>query len=399
MDGTCEEMMKPDNAATMVREIMADFVRLTGLSPEQRFPRRYLWTDAFAVCNLLGLFVQTGQGGYRQLALRLVDQVHESLGRHREGGQRTGWISGLPEEEGREHPTMGGLRIGKALDERGPREPFEERLEWDRDGQYYHYLTKWMHALNRVTGVTGDFTCNRWAMELAKTAHARFVDTPAQGRQKRMYWKMSIDLSRPLVPSMGQHDPLDGLITYMQLQEAGARDPHGLQSLDLSDEIADMVNMCRGGSWATDDPLGLGGLLTDAFRVGQLMVRKQIGRTDLLGTLLESASLGFESYRDGHPFHARAAYRLAFRELGLSIGLRAVEKLRELVEDHHEVFDGEEVFGLLKRIIAPYGPLRKTIEEFWLDPASREAATWTEHRDINMVMLATSLSPDGYLKV
>ena len=28
-----------------------------------------------------------------------------------------------------------------------------------------------------------------------------------------MYWKLSIDLSRPLVASMGQHDPLDGLVT------------------------------------------------------------------------------------------------------------------------------------------------------------------------------------------
>jgi len=31
---------------------------------------------------------------------------------------------------------------------------------------------------------------------------------------------MSIDLSRPLVSSMGQHDALDGLITYLQLMAA-----------------------------------------------------------------------------------------------------------------------------------------------------------------------------------
>lgn len=39
-----------------------------------------------------------------------------------------------------------------------------------------------------------------------------------------MYWKMSIDLSSPLVPSMGQHDPLDGLITYLQLQATAPLD-------------------------------------------------------------------------------------------------------------------------------------------------------------------------------
>jgi hypothetical protein len=44
-----------------------------------------------------------------------------------------------------------------------------------------------------------------------------------------------------------------------------------------------------------------------------------------------------------------------------------------------------------------YAPLIETIENFWLKRTSREAGSWTEHRDINMVMLATSLAPDGYL--
>ena len=99
---------------------------------------------------------------------------------------------------------------------RQPGEPLDENLEWDRDGQYFHYLTKWMHALNRVSRVTGDPSYLRWAMELAQAAHARFVYLPPAGGRKRMYWKMSIDLTRPLVPSMGQHDPLDGLVTYMR---------------------------------------------------------------------------------------------------------------------------------------------------------------------------------------
>jgi hypothetical protein len=45
---------------------------------------------------------------------------------------------------------VGGLRIGKPLKERGANEPIDESLEWDRDGQYFHYLTKWMHALCRA---------------------------------------------------------------------------------------------------------------------------------------------------------------------------------------------------------------------------------------------------------
>ena len=77
-----------------------------------------------------------------------------------------------------------GLRIGKQLNERRPDEPPNERLEWEQDGQYYHYLTKWMHALNCVSQVTGDPTYIRWAIELAKAAHARFTYSPKRAARR-----------------------------------------------------------------------------------------------------------------------------------------------------------------------------------------------------------------------
>jgi len=126
---------------------MAAFARRTGLSPALENPQRYLWTDAFAVCNFLELFERTGDQGYRVYATELIDQVHSVLGRFRRDEGRAGWISGLNDETGRNHPTAGGLRIGKPLKERGVDEVIDEQLEWDRDGQYFHYLTKWMHAL------------------------------------------------------------------------------------------------------------------------------------------------------------------------------------------------------------------------------------------------------------
>ena len=264
---------------------MTEFARETGLSPANSTPRRYLWTDAFAVCNFLGLYQETGDEEFKDLALQLVDQVHNILGRHREDDSRTGWVSGLDEEQGRKHPARGGLRIGKQLHERGPTVPFDEGLEWDRDGQYYHYLTKWMHALNRISRVTGEIKYNTWAVELAKTAHARFVYTSRYGGPKNMHWKMSIDLSRPLVPSMGQHDPLDGFVTYNQLQATAAREDEESLEMDLRAEILDMVHICQGKSWVTDDPLGIGGLLFDACRVAQLMVSGNLEQTDLLETL------------------------------------------------------------------------------------------------------------------
>ena len=390
---------KPYESQPLVRKIMTEFARETGLSPIRKRPRRYLWTDAFGVCNFLGLYRQTGEERYLHLALRLVDQVHNTLGRHREDDSRRGWISGLDEQEGRAHPTRGGLRIGKELNERGPRDSFDEALEWDRDGQYYHYLTKWMHVLNRVTRVTADSNYNTWALELAKAVHAGFVYAPLSGGPKRMYWKMSIDLSRPLVSSMGHHDPLDGFVTYNEIQATLLKDPEKSRRMDLRAEIADMADICRGKNWVTDDPLGIGGLLFDAFRVAQLMAGGNLEQTDMLQTLLESSLTGLDSFVREDSLTLPADYRLAFRELGLSIGLRAVEKMRELMEQESRPFPKKVSLQSLLRTLGRYTGLIETIETFWLEGKNREADSWTAHRDINGVMLATSLAPNGFLEI
>lgn len=102
-----------------VRNIMIEFADQTGLSSTNSPPRRYLWTDAHAVCNFLSLYCRTRDEEYKRLAVTLIDQVHTVLGKHREDDPRRGWISGLSDEEGKDHPTAGGLRIGKKLNERG----------------------------------------------------------------------------------------------------------------------------------------------------------------------------------------------------------------------------------------------------------------------------------------
>ena len=391
--------MKRKASSSKIREIMAQFADRTGLSPAGKVPRRYLWTDAFAVCNFLELYRQTAEADYRLLALRLIDQVHTQLGRHRQDDSRTGWISGLDEQEGKRHPTRGGLRIGKAMRERKVADPIDERLEWDRDGQYFHYLTKWMHALNCTSRVTGDSRYNEWAIELAKTAQARFTYVPPSGGRKRMVWKMSIDLSYPIVPSMGHHDPLDGYITYNQLQATTEKLFEKTSWTDLEAEIADMAGISAGTDWTTDDPLGIGGLLFDSGRVAQLMVRGYVEQSDLLRILLDASLKGLESYaRQGHLKYP-AEYRLAFRELGLSIGLHALEKLPEMFQDNPSLF--EKTGSLSRQIesLRQFSPLIEAIEKFWLEPASQASSTWKDHQDINMVMLATSLSPASFLTI
>src|SRR5829696_299945 len=102
-------------------ELIDQFAERTGVTGE-RPPERYLWTDAFAVCTFLGLERSTGTARYKEIALSLIDQVHHTLGRHRADDTRTGWLSGLSEQEGEKHPARGGLRIGKKLPERAPGE-------------------------------------------------------------------------------------------------------------------------------------------------------------------------------------------------------------------------------------------------------------------------------------
>ncbi len=379
---------------------MNRFAQETGLYPPAPSPRRYLWTDAFAVCNFLELFRLTGEEKYRNLALRLVDQVHYVLGRFSREDSRDGWLSGLEEEQAGRHPTMGGLRIGKPLLERGPDEPFDERLEWDRDGQYYHYLTKWMHALNRVSRVTGDMTYNRWAIDLAKTAHAAFTYiSPVDGKM-RMYWKMSVDLKRPLVTSMGQHDPLDGYVTFNELQMSG---PGELMKAgeypDLSYEIRDTAGICQGMDLMTDDPLGLGGLLFDACRVAQMIQSSYMKDAALLVSLLNAAAEGLRYFSGTGLLNLPAMYRLAFRELGLSTGLHGVDRLEKWLNEQDSSLRGNEKLAGAVRRLKKSCPLSEQIEEFWLKEENQAAETWLEHRDINAVMLATSLGPDGFLLI
>jgi hypothetical protein len=386
--------MKGQDTISIAREIMMAFADSTGLSTE-RSPRRYLWTDAFAVCNFLELYGRTGDKAWRDLALRLVDQVHHVLGRHRQDDPRIGWISGLTEEEGERHPTIGGLRIGKGLNERRPAEPYDERLEWDRDGQYYHYLTRWMHALNRVSRTAQDPVFNSWAMELAKAAHQGFVHVLSNG-SRRMFWKMSIDLFYPLVTSMGQHDPLDGLLTYCQLQ-ATADERGESSAVDLHSEIDEMTSLCRGKDWSTEDPLGIGGLLCDAYKMVLLILNHRVGDTGLLGDVLESALSGMGAYSKSPMLRFSADYRLAFRELGMAIGLDAVKRMALLITENPEAFIEDPSVHSRVRLLEFYAPLAETIKTFWLEAQNRKARSWTEHQDINTVTLATCLAPDGYL--
>jgi hypothetical protein len=375
-----------------IEEIMEAFGERTGVTTALP-PRRYLWTDAFAVCNYLALHRRTGHGQWLERARALIDQVHRVLGRHRPDDERQGWISGLAEDAGERHPTIAGLRIGKPLPERRSDEPFDDELEWERDGQYYHYLTRWMHALARAAEELGDPELLRYAVELGRSAHAAFAHT-AGG--KRLHWKMSIDLSRPLVPSAGHHDPLDGLAVAAEVHALArtAAAPADVRQ-GLAPELRDLADMCRDQSWATADALGIGALLTAAWQIARAGHRGPATAPDLLARVLDDGARSLELVAMGRYLEGAAQQRLAFRELGLSLGLAAVERLRDPERGSVLLTDPAAAAALDR--LAPCLPLRSRIEALWLDPSNQASANWSEHEDINAVMLATSLAPEGYL--
>lgn len=231
---TAGNTKKPEEA----RILMNDFAQRTGLLDAYgEIEERYLWTDAFAVQAFFGLAHVYDDESYRDLALKLIEAVHSTLGHYPKDDIRKGWISGLSEKEGQQHPTAGGLRIGKKLPERMPDERFNERLEWERDGQYFHYITRWIHALLQAEVETGDHRYTQWAAELLQ-AGGKFVYP--RGGSLRMYWKMSIDLSRPLIASTGAHDPLEGLICAESILEFAPE-----KSPELNPLIHDFKKLCR----------------------------------------------------------------------------------------------------------------------------------------------------------
>jgi len=318
---------------------MVRFLQETGVQGSHP-PDRYLWTDAYAVCNLLGLYESTQNKQYLNSALRLISQVHEILGKYHPDDPRTGWLGSG------DHPTINGLRIGKTQTERPEKEKLKQSKEWDRDGQYFHYNMRWIHSLIRTYRVTQQPIYLMYATDLAH-ASTKFC------HGNSIYWKMSTDLSYPLVRYMGKHDPLDGYLTFSQLLQIQETPT----ILDFQSKFREMISSI---DLETTDPLGLGGLMCDLFRM-RLM--------NLNGSLSNEIRAGIRWGID----HVSITHDLAFRELGLAIGIAALDES-----------------DLTRELVA----VREQINKYW-----QTKSNFTEHRQINTVMLATSLKPTGFLKL
>lgn len=348
-------LTEPNQRLTKAKELMQNFLLATGVVGK-RPSRRYLWTDALAVENLILLELKTGDQKFTHCALELVDLVHSKLGKFDKKDKRKGWISALPDEEGKMRPTSGGLRIGKPKLERSKEMPFSMNDEWDRDGQYFHYLTRWIDALLLVGEVTNDGKYYFWAADLCAVTMKSFI------KETRIPWKMSVDLKRVQINSQGATDPLDGLITLRKVLSAVPE-----FKKELKPHASILRHLCRNKSWSSPDPLGTGRLLINAHDLKQL----SLPSTQVLNwqELLAQACVGIDHLLNGKTFNKPVDSRLAFRECALSHGIRVWQKEGSYMED--------------------YIPLAEEIESFWLNAISTD--TWRDHEDINAVTLSASL--------
>ncbi|KAI1378171.1 hypothetical protein F4677DRAFT_443386 [Hypoxylon crocopeplum] len=319
---------------------------------------RYLWTDAFGVVNFITLSRERGsahsQQLYLELAKRLADTVHSILGRTRDGASR---LPGATDEE----PLKGGLRIGK-LDAEGP----------DGDGQYHHYLTLWMFALNRLALATGEARWNVLAVQLAKAVHPHFM-TKRDG-QESMVWKISTDMRRVLVNSKGNLDDVDGLVVYQLLQntaelfkKSATNTSEASASLDTEIEHYRRI-MATHSKSLSGDPLDLGMSLWISHFDRDASWSRELAKDGLTITrdrFLPAAQSPITASR-------RSPYRLAFREFGACLGIKCY------VEDPAQpLYAGAEV-----------------VLDAWegkaLDVADEDL------RPINLVMYAAALIPRAF---
>ena len=73
--------------------------------------------------------------------------------------------------------------------------------------------------------------------------------------------------------------------------------------------------------------------------------------------------------------------------------------MQEIIRNNSELSGKTPVLQQKVDTLLEYAPLREKIQQFWLDENNRKTTSWTEHREINTVMLATSLAPEGFLEL
>jgi len=256
--------------------------------------RRYLWTDAFGVLSYVSIAERYETEGkmleadkYRRAADTLVKVVHECLGTPR---------SNKPEDsmtKDEASPTgYVGLRIGKVHS----RKVTDYGMTYD--GQYWHYVDKWLLALARSGHVTE-------GIQIAKSCFPSFFDAGEDGTgwAGGIRWKLNVDASAPpsLQRARASDDTLVALIVFSILEAHRAP-----SDASLADEIKSLKVSLQGyRPRVTDDPLGWGlEAMYDQFVKGHT---RQAALKSLQSSALHSSHLSLPFRLYGAMIGARVA--------------------------------------------------------------------------------------------
>jgi len=267
---------------TAIMDIGYVLAKLAWMRAESIWPNglRYLWTDAFGLVLLASLYAESGERRYLDQAEWVVAEVERVLGRPR------------------------GIRIGEAP---------------DRDGQYFHYLTKWLYALFVLGRHLPQY--RHKAVAIVRQIHDAFV-LPSRG----VIWKMSEDLSHPYPGTgFGALDAFDGYVAYRLLDQES-----------LTREISDMrmlIDRSAPDLVITQD-LGLGMMLW----MSQFFPEEGWAKTQKTRCLSMLDRMWMQQgYFCREP--GALGVKFAFTNYGVSVGLQAVNAMPERVSRVNAFFE------------------------------------------------------------
>ena len=277
--------------------------------------------------------------------------------------------------------------------------PFDERLEWDRDGQYFHYLTKWIHALCQAAFVTGDFGMLGGRLSSERQLSKDLLARSESGEVVGIYWKMSTDSPDRSFPRLGcmTHWTASSLFGKRSTQWRSCRSM--LRLTDLSSAIETLSALCQHRDWTTDDPLGLGGLLFDARRLCQLLGNEQFDDVRLLEDVIKPAAMAWPALLASRYLDRPVSYRLAFRELGLAIGLKALPIIADAMKKNDGPFESSTAPQRIVDQLCRTNRLARRSSGYGYRMRKNQDQIWKSHQDIDDVMLATALIPEMFLSV
>eukprot|EP01080_Neovahlkampfia_damariscottae_P007809 gene7809-12282_t len=261
--------------------------KLQWMKKEKIWPngKRYLWTDSYGIILLVSLYKETKEIKYLQEAEWVIDDVKKKLGRKK------------------------GVRIGE---------------DPDRDGQYFHYLSKWVYALNEIGKFIPQY--HDEAVKTIKDIHPHFY-VPHRG----IIWKMKEDLSGIYEGyGFGGLDHYDAFVTYRQIDENS-----------LGKEISQVYELVKRdyNNFSCSQDLGLGETLWMAHHYPKENWAEHL-TTFCLNQLND---MWVSNSKDKGYFMRDAVWErnfiLAFGNFGVSIGLQSVHMWHGRIEKLHNFFD------------------------------------------------------------